>query len=81
MAAAMVSTRRANSLTRHVTRGDCRTVCTRERAHSGHRAPAIYFARNSLQLAATWTGGKQLRGSEGQSKEPRILVATPDEFP
>ena len=81
MAAARVAIRRANSLTRHVTRGDSRAVCTRARAHSGHRAPAIYFARNSLQLASTWTGGKQLRGSEDQSEKLRILVATSDEFP
>ena len=96
MAAARVAIRRANSLTRGASRTVCtrerahsrgqaiydsRTVCTRERAHSGPQAPAIYFARNSLQLAATWTGGKQLRGSEDQSEELRILVTTPDEFP
>ena len=94
MAAARVAIRRANSLTR----GDSRTVCTRERAHSrgqaiydsrtvctrerAHsRGQAIYFAPISPQLASTWTGGKQLRGSEDQSEELRILVATPDEFP
>ena len=79
MAAARVAIRRANSLTRHVTRGDSRTVCTRERAHS--RGQAIYSARISPQLASTWTGEKQLRGSEDQSEELRILVATPDGFP